>query len=57
MICSIQATENKEAQYRVWTDLIVAYTMSKKIWSISLQTFPLFSRPQIKRLTHSFNLA
>ncbi|KAK8832469.1 hypothetical protein WA577_002943 [Blastocystis sp. JDR] len=46
---SLQAKENKEAQYRVWTDLIIAYTKSKKMWSISLQAFPLFSRPQINR--------
>lgn len=46
----LQAKENKEAQYRVWTDLIIAYTKSKKMWSISLQAFPLFSRPQINRL-------
>ncbi len=51
---SIQVPENREAQYRIWTDIVIAYALKEKTWSISLQECPIFRRQSINRMLVGF---
>lgn len=51
---SIQVPENREAQYRIWTDIVIAYALKEKTWSISLQECPIFRRQSINRMFVGF---
>ncbi|KAK8810312.1 hypothetical protein WA538_002887 [Blastocystis sp. DL] len=46
---SLQEPENKEAQYKVWTDILTAYVLKEKVWSISIQECCMFVNRDINR--------
>ena len=54
--CSEQVPENKELQFRIWTDILVSWVNLKKVWSISLQECPIFVKSDIKSV-HWINLS
>lgn len=45
----LQEPENKEAQYKVWTDILTAYVLKEKVWSISIQECCMFVNRDINR--------
>ena len=46
----IQEPENREAQYRVWADILTAYVLKEKVWSISIQECCMFVNRDINRM-------
>ena len=46
----LQEPENKEAQYKVWTDILTAYVLKEKVWSISIQECCMFVNRDINRM-------
>lgn len=45
----LQEPENKEAQYKVWADILTAYVLKEKVWSISIQECCMFVNRDINR--------
>lgn len=50
IIISVQEKENQIEQFNIWADLLVAYTMKTKVWSISIQECPMFVNKKINRI-------
>lgn len=47
----IQEPENREAQFRVWADILTAYVLKEKVWSISIQECCMFANKDINRMS------